>query len=68
MSCSMEIIKFYEECEMEELIKIKNNYNNYNINVGHGGDYYKFDKNTSIDEVKEKCKEFGSRLFVAKHN
>ena len=75
MSCSMEIIQFYEECEREELEKIEEEKEEeeewevyYNKNVGHCDDHYKLDKNTSIDEVKEKCKELGSRLFIASQN
>jgi len=38
------------------------------VNIGHGDDYFKMDKNTDINEVKDKCIELGSLLFVTKHN
>ena len=40
----------------------------FNVNVGHGDDYFKMDKMTDINEVKEKCIELGSMLFVTKDN
>ena len=66
MSCSMEIIQFLEECEQDNIIDNWEVY--YNINIGHTDDYDKFDKNTNIDIVKNKCIELGSRLFVTKDN
>jgi hypothetical protein len=40
----------------------------FNVNVGHTDDYIKMDKNTDMNEVKEKCIESGSMLFVTKDN
>ena len=40
----------------------------FNVNVGHTDDYFKMDKTTDINEVKEKCIELGSRFFVTKDN
>jgi hypothetical protein len=40
----------------------------YDTNVGHTDDKHKFPKNTPMGEVKKKCIEIGSRIFVAKVN
>jgi hypothetical protein len=47
---------------------LKYNWEVFNVNVGHADDYFKMDKTTDINEVKEKCIELGSRLFVTKDN
>ena len=38
------------------------------LNIGHSDDFYKMHKNTDINEVKKKCIELKSNLFVAKSN
>ena len=47
---------------------LKYNWEVFNVNVGHTDDYFKMDKTKDINEVKEKCIELGSRLFVTKDN
>ena len=36
----------------------------FNVNVGYTDDYFKMDKTTDINEVKEKCIELDSHLII----
>ena len=38
------------------------------LDIYPGDDYHKMNKNTDIEEVKKKCIELGSNLFIAKPN